>query len=118
MTERLPQFGNSKEQEPLRVGSMVRHPFRDEAVPILFTGEQMSTFVPSAYLSAYERRGRAPGSYDAIQGSDQYRELKRDPRFVEVKTREGRWAEVDFSSDIEIRTLVVPIDNLERADPS
>ena len=106
-----------KKEEPrkFKVGDLVKHPFRDENVPILFIGSEVHTFVPRAYLDLY-KAGRRVGTYDAIEGSPEFKKLDTDKRFVKQNPRRQTSAEIDLSNDLEERTLVVPLVDLKPAD--
>lgn len=99
------------ESAPLKAGDKVRHPFREEDVPVAWVGTQIYRFTPKAYAGSRSRTG----SYEAIDGSPQFQELDAQSGFVKELVRSEPSAEIDISSDIEKRTLVVPIDRLQRA---
>lgn len=97
----------------LHVGDMVEHPLRGEPTPILYIGDQIYSFVPKAYEAQFDA-GRIVVGYEVIEGSPAYHKLLVDLRFVKKFRRNERSAEIDFSSDIENRTLVVPLEKLKR----
>ena len=99
------------EIEGFKVGDMVQHPFREEIVPILWVGTQVYKFTPRAYAG---KPGRV-GAYDAIEGSLQYQELEANGGFVKELIKSEPSAEIDLSTDIEKRTLVVPLHALKKA---
>lgn len=99
------------ELEGFKVGDMVRHPFRDEIVPVEWVGTEVYRFTPHAYVG---KRGRV-GSYDAIDGSRQFRELEAHGGYVKQLLQSEPSAEIDLSTDIEHRTLVVPLRALKKA---
>ncbi len=104
-----------KEQKrEFKVGDLVKHPFRDENVPILFLGLEIYVFINRAYLKEFEL-GKKIGTYEAIDGSESFISLESDSRFVKRKIRSEPSAEIDFTNDVEQRTLVVPISELSLA---
>ena len=105
-----------KKTPEFKVGDLVRHPFRDEDVPILFKGTEIYIFVPKAYLDQFEIRGKKTGTYEAIDGSGQFNDLAANPNFVKQKLRSEPSVEIDLSNDVEVRTLVVPIEKLSPAN--
>lgn len=110
-----PEKGVEEEQQ-LRVGDVVQHPFRDEPVAIQYIGTKIHTFIVQAYKDKFVTTGKREGAYDVIDGSPSCIQLQNDTRFALVQTKEGEpCAEIDLSSDIEERTLVVPLSKLKRA---
>ncbi|MEK7094495.1 MAG: hypothetical protein AAB886_00040 [Patescibacteria group bacterium] len=107
------QGPEGREKKPeLKVGDLVKHPFREGNTPILFLGDDIYVFVPHAYKKEFDR-GRRIGTYEAIDGSKQFQELSEDSRFEKVSARIQPSVEIDFSDEDEPeRTLVVPIDQL------
>jgi hypothetical protein len=103
----------STETAPLNVGDMVQHPLRSESVPIQYIGSEIYCFIPKAYLDDFDKRGKRTGTYEAIEGSPSYTELEKDSRFVKRKIRTEASAEIDFTNDVEQRTLVVPLSTLK-----
>jgi hypothetical protein len=107
-----PEAAPGSELLGFRVGDLVRHPFRDESVPILAIGTEVYRFVNRAYM--HEKKTVKTGSYEAIEGSPEFKELSKDERFVKEYFKSEPSAEIDLSTDIERRTVVVPLVHLKK----
>jgi len=103
-----------KKDEPLdnneiKIGDLVEHPFTGEAVPILAKGNKVHQFIPRAYVETYKKNGQRIGSEEAIEGSDNYNGLKANSNFIDVNNFERPSYEIPHDmADLGIKIIVVP----------
>ena len=110
--ERGPQF---EQKEELKVGDLVKHPLRDQIVPILFTGDEIETFMAQPYADQFLKTGRKTVvSFDAIKGSEFHKSLMEDVGLKIIETRKEPSVEIDLTMDLGQRNIVVPVDKIHK----
>ena len=95
----------------LKVGDMIKHPWRDEMTPVLYRGTEIYKFISAPYV---KKDGEWPGKFivEAIKGSEQYKYLMSHD-FLSKYARNEPSVELDFSYETVKRSIVVPVSRLE-----
>ncbi len=117
------QREQSREAGGIKIGDRVVHPFnQDETVGVVFVagaGSKLCDFVPPAYMAQYKQSGgkQRIGGYQVLEGSPEYHSLMQDTSVVKAgeRTINEPYAEVEFNTDLEKRTLAVPTSKLKPA---
>lgn len=81
----------------MKEGDIIKHPFRPINVRIEYTGDKV-----------YKFKTKQGIGYEAIEGSKQYNELDKDPRFIKTFFKNEPSVEIDLSTEIESKTMVMP----------
>lgn len=107
--ETAAEYIGKKFEGKFKVGDIVQHPFHNRNVPILYKGERIYIF------RIKSDHGNRTMGYEAIEGSAQYNSLSANTNFKKKFVRTQPSVEIDYSDDLEERTLVVPVSRLKRA---
>ena len=81
----------------MKEGDIIKHPFRPINVRIEYAGDKVYKFTTKQGIG-----------YEAIEGSKQYNELDKDPRFIKKFFKQEPSVEIDLSTEIESKTMVMP----------
>jgi len=107
MFEKFKNILERKQELIPKVGDRFINPVTEQPTKITFLGDKVFRF----YLKTNRNLALF---YEAIEGSEQFNNLKNDPRFENELVKTEPSVELEWITDIENRRIVVPLKDMDK----
>ena len=98
------RFGDNAPALKFKMGDVLINPVTEQPVKITFLGNNVYQFYLKSESQALP--------YEAIEGSEEYNNLKKDSRFEGKLIKTEPSVEMEWETDLEMRRIVVPLKDM------